>query len=304
MLDIIRAGGTRFAPRERVEYNNSNYLLLSYVLEHVYEKPYAAIVQQRIVDKLGLPRTYHGTGTHTADHESASYQLGPGGWVPVAETDPQLHLGAGGLVSNPIDLVRFMDAIYATRLVTAYSVDTLRGANGGPPAALYPYSVAGHTGYGHGGRVEGYRACVYHFPNERLSISYATNASVLSMDEIVDEVLALLFDRKRKPPDFRAVKLSAGDRAALVGSWKSAPGVPAHTPFRQFAPTDQPLELSITNGPDALTASLNGGNFTLVPLGGNEFLVDGLRYFLRAYPDREELVVRGPEWAYYFTRAR
>ena len=52
LLKIVGAGGVRFAPRAQVEYNNSNYLLLGYILEKIYEKPYGDIVRQQIIDKL------------------------------------------------------------------------------------------------------------------------------------------------------------------------------------------------------------------------------------------------------------
>jgi hypothetical protein len=40
-----------------------------------------------------------------------------------------------------------------------------------------------------------------------------------------------------------------------------------------------------------------------MPLGDGEFIAEGLRYFVRGYPERNELVVRGLVWAYCFKRA-
>ena len=58
MLETIIAGGTRFAPRERVEYNDSNYLLLGYILEKVHGRSYDDLILRNIAGKLGLSRTY------------------------------------------------------------------------------------------------------------------------------------------------------------------------------------------------------------------------------------------------------
>lgn len=303
ILKRIAAGGAKFPPRERVEYNNSNYLLLGYVLEQIYNKPYDEIVQNQITGKLGLARTYY-TGTGIASLESISYELTPGGWVAQASTNPSIHGGAGGMISSPADLTRFIDALFGGKLVTDHSLATMQNQDGGSGMGLWPYEVAGQTGYGHGGSIEAFRACVYYFPAKSLSIAYATNASVLSMDEIVDESLSLVFERGRKPPTFEPVKLTTHQQAEYLGTWRSADGMPKLTPYRQFKSPDQPIELTVKAGADALTISIQGHDFNLSALGDDEFALREIGYFLRFYPREDELVVRGPLWDYYLKRAK
>ena len=119
------------------------------------------------------------------------------------ETDSDLHLGAAGLVSAPVDLVRFMDALLGGKLVSARSLDTLRGIDT-EAAGLAPFELAGRKVYGQSGRIDDYQACVYHFPDTGITISYASNAAVLDPDEIVGEVLKILFDRGYRPPGFKS----------------------------------------------------------------------------------------------------
>ena len=69
MLETIIAGGTRFAPRERVEFNDSNYLLLGYILEKVHGRSYDDLILRNIAGKLGLSRTYF-AGTSSSTLES------------------------------------------------------------------------------------------------------------------------------------------------------------------------------------------------------------------------------------------
>lgn len=47
---------------------------------------------------------------------------------------------------------------------------------------------------------------------------------------------------------------------------------------------------------------MNGRDLALTPLGNDEFIIEGTRYFLRAYPRSGEVVIRSPFWAYYFRR--
>ncbi|MEJ0085835.1 MAG: serine hydrolase domain-containing protein [Pseudomonadota bacterium] len=303
ILQIITTAGAKFPPRERVEYNNSNYLLLGYVLEKIYERSYDEILQRQISAKLGMSRTYY-AGGGIASLESISYQLTPGGWVALTPTDPSIHGGADGLISTPAELVQFIDALFATKIVTAHSLANMRDQDGGSGMGLWPYEVAGQKGYGHGGNIEGFRSCVYHFPDSGISISYATNASVLSMDEIVDEALALIFERGRKPPTFEPAKLTTAQQAAYVGEWRSAGGLPQQTAFRQFRPPDQPIQLAVKAGTDAPIVTLQNRDFQLTALGGHEFELREIGYFLRFDPRADELVIRGPDWSYFLKRAR
>jgi CubicO group peptidase (beta-lactamase class C family) len=198
LLQIIAAGGAKFAPRARSEYSGSDYLLLGYMLEKVYERSYDDIVRRHITDKLGLARTYY-AGTGNANLESIAYQRTPGGWAAVADTDPSIDGGAGGMLSAPTDLVRVMDALFTGKLVSAQSLESMRSQDGGSGMGLWPYEIAGQKGLGVTGDSAGFRACVYYFPERNLSIAYTSNAAVLPVDEIVKQTLLTIFERGHRP---------------------------------------------------------------------------------------------------------
>ncbi len=180
MLAAITAGGVKFAPRERVEPSNSNYLLLGYVLEKVQDRSYDEILR-RGIDKLGLARTYF-AGTQGSTLESIAYRESPEGWIAIDASDPTVLGGAAGVISNAGDLVKFMDALFAEKLVSAQSLATLRGAQGGPRVALQSQEIAGQAAEGLQGSAGGFSAAVYHFPARQLSISFTGNASAVPVD--------------------------------------------------------------------------------------------------------------------------
>ena len=49
MVDIIIEGGTDFQPDEKAQYSNSNYVLLSYVLEEIYKTPYSEMLKEMLL---------------------------------------------------------------------------------------------------------------------------------------------------------------------------------------------------------------------------------------------------------------
>jgi CubicO group peptidase (beta-lactamase class C family) len=211
MLDLITAGGARFAPGERVEYNDTNYLLLGYVLEKVYERSYDEIVRRQITSKLGLVRTYFvGTGS-SSTLESIPYQATADGWQAEIATDPAIDGGSGGMVSNATDLVTFMDAVFTAKIVTPYTLESMRDQGGGSGIGLWPRTIAGNGALGERGTVGAFNACVYHFPDRKISIAWTGNASRLPMDEIVEEALRLIFEKGRKPPKVAPPNIKPGE---------------------------------------------------------------------------------------------
>ncbi len=197
--ELFAALGAPSPPRSRVERSDTDYLLLSYIVEKVHEQRYADLVRRQIANRVGLMRTYLPDDSRPSPLESRSYYSTESGWKPDAEVDPRAYLGAGGLVSSPADLVRFLDALFAGKLLTAQSLATMRGSDGEPGAGLVPWTAAGRTGYGQSGAIDHHATWIWHSPETGISIAVTTNASTVPLEEIVDEVLALIFERGHKP---------------------------------------------------------------------------------------------------------
>jgi D-alanyl-D-alanine carboxypeptidase len=199
--EMLRSiSGTVFEPRARLEYSASNYLLLGYVLEKVHERPYEELVRRQIVEKLGLARTYVAGAGRSSTLEATAYLPSAQGWVPQAQTDPSVAGGASSLFSNAVDLVRFMDALLAGKLVSGQSIASMRGEEGAPGLGLVPRQIADQAGFGSSDSADGFGAAVFHFPARGLSIACTSNASELPFDEVVAGILNAMLVRGYKPP--------------------------------------------------------------------------------------------------------
>jgi D-alanyl-D-alanine carboxypeptidase len=197
MLAVIRDGGVRFAPGERVDDTHTNYLLLGYVLEKVLDRPYADILP-RVTEKLGLVRTYYAGRGGTTTLESRSYRWTGDAWEPVADNDPSVDGGAGALVSNAGDLVAMMDALFGGKLVTSYSLGAMRDdENTGSAIALQPLTIAGRPCRGARGHVAAFETFVCHFPERRITVAWTGNAARVPLDPILDDVGRAVFRRAR-----------------------------------------------------------------------------------------------------------
>ena len=200
LLKVIADGGARFKPGERVDVNGSNYLLLGYMLEKVYERPYAEIVARQISNKLALVRTYYAGSGGSTMLESISYRWTAEGWRPEPGIDPSIDGADGGMVSNATDLVTFMDALLAGQVVSPHSVATMRGEDGAPPIGLRAVEIAGVLGFGERGDIESFDAAVYHFPERGITLAWTSNASREPRDDIPGEVVSLIYGKSRTTP--------------------------------------------------------------------------------------------------------
>ena len=197
MLDAITAGGKEFPPGERVEHSSSNYLILGYVLEKVQGRSYDDLLGLGVA-KAGLARTYF-AGTRPKSLESVAYRPTPQGWVEIPASDPSVLGGAAGVISNPADLVQFMDAVLSGRQYGAQILATLRGEDGIPPAMFLPHESEGVKGFGLQGTQDGFTAAVYHFPAPKITIAWTGNATSVPPEVILEKTLATIVRRVYAP---------------------------------------------------------------------------------------------------------
>ena len=199
MLRVITDAGAAFEPRARTEYSASNYLVLGYVLEKIYERPYAELVRRRIADKLGLVRTYHAGAGRFSSLEALGYLPSGAGWALQPQTDPSVAGGATGMYSNATDLARFADALFARKLISDQSVRNLGGIDGEPGLGISRRELGGQIALGTAGAADGFFAAVYYFPDRGFTFACTSNASALPMEPLVDEMLLSLLVRGHRP---------------------------------------------------------------------------------------------------------
>jgi len=58
ILNIIYKEKSDLKPNKDCSYNNSNYVLLGYIIEDITGKSYAANIKERITDKISLQNTF------------------------------------------------------------------------------------------------------------------------------------------------------------------------------------------------------------------------------------------------------
>src|SRR5690606_31662976 len=73
MIGIISKGGSDFTPDSKAEYSNSNYVLLTYIVEKAFSESFSELLNKYIVKPVGLTNTYVFGKVDTSLNEAKSY---------------------------------------------------------------------------------------------------------------------------------------------------------------------------------------------------------------------------------------
>ena len=225
MADIISKYRPDFLPGERFEYSNSNYVLLGYIIEKIDGASYSKCLNKRITSKLGLKDTFLGEGKpKQKNNESFSYKFNHD-WQHEPEVDLTRPAGAGGIVSTPTDLGKFMDALFGLKLISKSSLSQML------PTAGDHYGMGMHEihfeltkGLGHGGAIDASRSLLTYFPEDSLTVAYCTNGELYQMEVMINLVLKIYHGQPYKIPVRKSeIKLNERILQRYVGVYEIRP---------------------------------------------------------------------------------
>src|SRR5690606_38745886 len=239
---IIANGGSDFEPDSKAAYSNSNYVLLSYILEQTYAKPYADLLQEIIVEPLGLKNTYVFGKINPHKNECKSYSF-IGSWQVEPETDATVPMGAGALISTSSDLCLFADALFSGKLLTKESLDRMKTIKDGYGLGLFQIPFYQSVGYGHSGGIDGFSSVFVHFADENISYALTSNGSNMNNNDISIAVLSAVYGKPYEIPKFSTFHVAAEDLNKYLGV---------------YASTQIPLKITITKEGNPLIAQGTG----------------------------------------------
>ncbi len=287
MVEIISKGGSDFEPGSKSQYSNSNFVLLTYILEKDLKKSYAALLKEYIVQPLGLKNTYLGGPVDTAKNECRSYTF-KGDWIVEPETDISIPLGAGGIVSTPGDIVQFSNALFGGKLLKAESLEIMKTTKDNYGAGLFSIPFYDKTGYGHTGGIDGFSSVFSYFPDGHISYALTSNGSNFSHNNISIAVLSAVYNKPYDIPEFSAYEIQAEDLDQYQGV---------------YASNQVPLKITITKDNKTLMAQATGQPaFPLEATAKDKFRFDQAGVVIEFNPAEKTMLLRQGGGAFTFTK--
>jgi D-alanyl-D-alanine carboxypeptidase len=242
MIEIIASSKSDFEPNSKADYSNSNYVLLSYILEKIYKKSYKELLNAKIIKPLGLKNTYFGSKINSQNNEAYSYSFEEK-WEKENETDMSIPMGAGAIVSNSTDLVLFIENLFANKIITQNSLEQMKTIKDNYGMGIFQVPFYDKKGFGHTGGIDGFGSVLSYFPENKLAIALTSNGMLYENNTIIIAALSSYYNKPFQVPTFKIIELKPEDLDKYLG---------------EYSKENFPLKINITKELDKLFAQATG----------------------------------------------
>jgi CubicO group peptidase (beta-lactamase class C family) len=200
-----------FAPGERFNYSQTNYLLLGRIIDELSGEPFTQFITERQLHAVGMPLTVFGDSRDVIAHGARVYSFLRLVDGKLSRTDklsnnfekfPPFLLTAGGMNSTAKEMAQWIIALQKGQLLKEKtSLETLwtpGKLNNGSPAGfsdlLNGYALGWPTVIRTAHRavapIGGARSALFVYPDDDLAVIILTNLQLSSPESFIDEVAA------------------------------------------------------------------------------------------------------------------
>lgn len=247
MIAILSKYKCDFEPDTKADYSNSNYYLLTLILEKIYQKSYSNLLNEQIIKPLKLKNTYFGSKIDAKNNECYSYYFSSN-WKKDTEGDMSVPLGAGALVSNPIDMTIFIEKLFEGRIITQESLKIMTQIQDKYGMGIFELPFYDKNGFVHRGQIDSFSSVLAYFPKEKLAIAITTNGAIYDKKKILIAALSNYFNKPYKT-EFKTFEPSQDQLNQYVGDYKNP---------------DYPKVISITKNNNRLFANFSNQSLFLI----------------------------------------
>jgi CubicO group peptidase (beta-lactamase class C family) len=224
LLALFSRQPLQFQPGSRFSYSNSNYVLLTAIIEQVSQQSYADYLQQHIFQPLGMKNSRYDSASAVIQQRARGYEQTPQGFRNadvISMTRPQ---GAGGLISTVDDLNLWDQALYSEQLVPQPLLQQAfvkHPANNGQPQPYgYGWMMADLAGFAtqeHSGGIEGFSSYSIRIPDQQVYVAVLANSGSFDSYTLAVKLAAIAVGQPLEPDP---ITLSAATLAAITGNYQ------------------------------------------------------------------------------------
>jgi CubicO group peptidase (beta-lactamase class C family) len=206
-----------WAPGEKWDYRNTNYALLGIIIHKITGMPYAEFLSERIFKPLGMTSTRLISDRDIIPNRAAGYEIDRNGELKNQQwVSPTFNSTADGtLYFNVLDLAKWDEALYGTKLLKQSSLDriwTVYPLNDGKPNpagygfAWFIGAQDGHKRIEHGGAWQGFICRISRYPDDSLTVVVLTNLEAgYSNPSVIAHVVAGLVNPALTVPKLETI---------------------------------------------------------------------------------------------------
>jgi CubicO group peptidase (beta-lactamase class C family) len=225
LVALFRNKPLLFAPGEKMQYSNSNYILLGCLIEKVSGETYQNFMQKNIFDRLGMKDSGYDSNSAIIPRRAAGYSRNADGPINADFQHMSIPFAAGALYSTVEDLWRWEQGLFGGKLLSAGSLTKMTT----PFLNEYALGVGvktvdGHKQIIHGGGISGFNAFLSYFPDNKLTVAVLGNSNNSASQEIAGILAAIAQGEKIVlPSEIKAAVLPLKILEQYIGTYQLAP---------------------------------------------------------------------------------
>lgn len=226
-INLFRPLPLDFEPGTKFRYSNSNYILLTAIIEKVSGRSYADYLRENIFLPLNMLDTCYDDQNMIIKYRARGYSLRDGDLINAPHIDMSVPAGAGGLLSTVEDLFAWDQGLRSERILSAFSREKMFT----PFLSDYAYGweikkIDGRLLAQHGGSIEGFLSQMVRFLDDNLCLIILSNFDFAPLSQFTKDMMAFLLGKPVTWPKERKVTtLSSEIFDRYCGEYEVAPNL-------------------------------------------------------------------------------
>ncbi|HEY0091641.1 MAG TPA: serine hydrolase domain-containing protein, partial [Flavobacterium sp.] len=197
-------------------------------------------------------------------------------------------LGAGGVISNTEDLTRFIEALFAGKIISAQNVAQMQAIKDNFGMGMFQFPFDDKIAYGHSGGIDAFSAMLGRFPDDGVTFAMTSNGTDFNNNDIAIAALSWYYNKPFAIPVFNTVKVSAGELDKLVGLYSTK---------------DLPMKITVTKNNLTLVAQATGqSSFPMEATDKNIFEYKAAGVVLEFKPEANQMMLKQAGRTFTFTK--
>lgn len=190
----------RSVPGERFSYNQTNYVLLQWIIERAHGRDFETIIAADVFAPLHMTRSGFGDSLDVIPGKADSYRFSrPAGDVParlqnVHELFPSFTRSAAGLNSSATDLAHWLIALQAGEILDPATLEALwtpgRFNDGRAGDWANGWVIGDRRDHPTAGMMGGGRSAFFVYPKDHVAVVIMTNLAGAYPEEMADPIAA------------------------------------------------------------------------------------------------------------------
>ncbi len=207
------AGDLEFEPNAEYRYSNSNYMILGAIIEQVTGQTYEEVLQENILEPLGMENTGMGDFTRIIPNRATGYARFGSDLVNAMQINMANVYAAGAMYSTVEDLYIWDQALYTDKLLSkkykkmmftpfldnyAYGWGVHKRTKGGTPG--FDEGQDSVQIISHSGGIHGFTSVIHRLVDDRHTIILFDNTTSGTLGDITLAIRAILYDKSYEMP--------------------------------------------------------------------------------------------------------